>query len=625
MQSSVTCWAIAVNEFGAIVSTMLALSTFATLFFFVYILHRTLKSRTIKGRQQQQQNHKNNDKHRRKKRKHQNTRGQKNNSGRLKSTPTVPQRRESIHVKIEHENIDPNISDLILNDEAMDHILLPNPNDCYTKINDETVQRILPPLAEDEPLESPPTTGNLLGTTLLSLKKYESQLQTSPRSRTASSSTTDSVSFSMDDQSSCSGRSTPTPISANESSTHPSFVTTIMKQSSSNSDSNGNRVKNNVGAAGTPNRNMNQNFRRFQNSRRSGKKNNHFVDITSNSGSANNSTQLHVPSKRWDALKPSNRIMNNRQQRHGSGSKYLGIQSNEARTIESTFLVENGQISSDERQPSSPENDKLHSPDISPGVNEQQHGVMQPDLDPVLDISNIIQSANALDRPSAVICKNPYGIPPIEFGHQTSQFSGLNPNSPSWTSFRQVGSQSTDMPVSQQKCHPPCNLDTYQSDSVFGVGNLNSSGTKIATERTAFFDTSPQPTQLDMNQRDQFYFNATNSTEPLGYNRIEPSSMLFTTTSDFDFLGTVRGFNGNSELDFANNGASVSTLCIPSVDKTMISTPPTSIGTLYRRSPHHSHVRENPFASSDDDDEDDQIEAKLQELGGQLVGNILDF
>ena len=43
-------------------------------------------------------------------------------------------------------------------------------------------------------------------------------------------------------------------------------------------------------------------------------------------------------------------------------------------------------------------------------------------------------------------------------------------------------------------------------------------------------------------------------------------------------------------------------------------------------SQHSSHVKENPFAaSSDDDDVDEKIAADLQELGGQMVGSILDF
>jgi hypothetical protein len=38
-----------------------------------------------------------------------------------------------------------------------------------------------------------------------------------------------------------------------------------------------------------------------------------------------------------------------------------------------------------------------------------------------------------------------------------------------------------------------------------------------------------------------------------------------------------------------------------------------------------SCVKENPFDENDDDENDDQIEAELQELGGQMVGSILDF
>jgi hypothetical protein len=39
----------------------------------------------------------------------------------------------------------------------------------------------------------------------------------------------------------------------------------------------------------------------------------------------------------------------------------------------------------------------------------------------------------------------------------------------------------------------------------------------------------------------------------------------------------------------------------------------------------HPHVKENPFASSDGEDDEEQIEAELQELGGRMVGSILDF
>jgi hypothetical protein len=80
LQSSSTCWAMAVNDYGTIVSTLLALSTFAALFLLAYVLHRTLSSRTPEGRRRQQNAVA--DKHRRKKRKqHAHHRGSKSSAG----------------------------------------------------------------------------------------------------------------------------------------------------------------------------------------------------------------------------------------------------------------------------------------------------------------------------------------------------------------------------------------------------------------------------------------------------------------------------------------------------------------------------------------------------------------
>ena len=45
-ENSTTCWAWVLNDFGSVVSTVLALTTFLCLFFFCYMLHRTLKSRS---------------------------------------------------------------------------------------------------------------------------------------------------------------------------------------------------------------------------------------------------------------------------------------------------------------------------------------------------------------------------------------------------------------------------------------------------------------------------------------------------------------------------------------------------------------------------------------------------
>jgi len=54
--------------------------------------------------------------------------------------------------------------------------------------------------------------------------------------------------------------------------------------------------------------------------------------------------------------------------------------------------------------------------------------------------------------------------------------------------------------------------------------------------------------------------------------------------------------------------------------------PPRTTTSPHHHHHHHHHVKENPFATSSDDDEyDEKIEADLQELGGQMVGSILDF
>ena len=57
-----------------------------------------------------------------------------------------------------------------------------------------------------------------------------------------------------------------------------------------------------------------------------------------------------------------------------------------------------------------------------------------------------------------------------------------------------------------------------------------------------------------------------------------------------------------------------------------------STGDMYSgKNGHHSSVKENPFAvesmnaKNDNDDADYRIEAELQELGGQMIGSVLDF
>lgn len=87
IESSSTCWAIAVNDYGTIISSVLALLTFAGLTFVVYMMQRTLSSKTPQHRAR----HPAADKQRRKKRKQ-----------KVKGRIRPPQQNDS-HIKDDEE------------------------------------------------------------------------------------------------------------------------------------------------------------------------------------------------------------------------------------------------------------------------------------------------------------------------------------------------------------------------------------------------------------------------------------------------------------------------------------------------------------------------------------------
>ena len=132
LHSSSTCWAVAVNDYGAIISTLLALSTFASLFFLAYVLHKTLSSRTPQNRLRLQQNA---EKQRRKKRRPQGSHARSaKGGGRLR---TITQQRK------EGETLDEN-----------EHAFV-NSTDEVRLRSDDTIAHTLPSLAEDKPVMSP--------------------------------------------------------------------------------------------------------------------------------------------------------------------------------------------------------------------------------------------------------------------------------------------------------------------------------------------------------------------------------------------------------------------------------------------------------------------------------------
>ena len=607
MQSSTTCWAIAVNDYGAMISSLLAMSTFATLFFFVYVLHRTLKSRTVKD-QHHQQNHKQSEKHKKKKRKHGHTRNGQKSAGRIRSEHDIDQRQEQIL-----HNVDSTNDGLILH--SSDH-------------------HVLPPLAEDKPLESPPPTGSSFAETLASISKYESPQShlTISRSRTASSSTADSVACSLDDQSSCSGRSTPTPISVNES-VHPHFVTTLPKPSTSNT--NAPSVRGNNGGQfrqmnATPTPPLSQTPRRNQNNRRSGKKcgsqSSEEVPVVA---AVANQSPLLTPSKRWDALKPTNRsnTTRQRQQQQQQQRQPLSNRSGRTETIKSRVVPS---VKSDYKL--QPTTDMAHECKTqNTTLAEDKNGALEA-TDCLIPLTNIhltgaTDDTNSLLDESLRNNQNEYSFGLVS--DDRISCSGLNPNSDTWTGTKNV------VPKDQTYTSPPSAFHGY--DNVFGlnVPRFQNVPSLFAEDPSPHYPTpnsgNPPPNPL-------YYFNSSERVETTGQTTSSPGGR---PTPPFG-LSLLHGIPG-STIDTVPQGRhttdmaalhfspslidSTTPLALTTTHGSTTTSPLSATGQHYCYHRSHAVVRDNPFATSDDDDDDDDqmIEAKLLELGGQMVGSILDF
>ena len=594
MQSSTTCWAIAVNDYGSIVSTMLAMSTFAVLFFFVYMLHCTLKSRTVMNRQHQQ-NHKNSEKHKRKKRKHGTVRSNQKYTGRIRAANEIDQ------------------DNVAQNNDPKDENTSLYPND--TIQNDNVVQHILPPLAEDEPLDSPPPSGASFSETLVTLSKFESPQShfVSSRLRTASSSTADSAACSLDDQSSCSGRSTPTPISVNES-VHLPFVTTPVKQSPAYSNSPAVRGKNGgMNVTNTPNQSLNQNLRRNQTNRRSGKKTGSQSSEVPTAVVTNKSPPL-TPSKRWDALKPANRTSATRQQQQQRQPF--------SRKTESTEVIHSSvapRTLSDDRQPPANDIDNQFKAQTTVVATNKPHG-----LECSIPLTAYTQGGVYSPSPNVVRDDANY-VYDESIMNDRIQFSRLNPNCNSWTGTLNV------VPKVETYSSDPPSSDSFHGNGVLGfdVPRFESHSTSSTIE---YFD-KPQPHPCYTYDRE-------------GLNSNDEQSLqggLSVPSFDLSFLHNIPGSNNDlvehCDSHYATRFPAPTSSLSSSplyMDPTLMmissnttapnaSTPMNSPFVHNYQYYHSTHVRENPFATSDDDDDDDQIEAKLLELGGQMVGSILDY
>jgi len=498
LHSSSTCWAIAVNDYGAIVSTIFALATFASLFFLAYVLHRTLAPKTPPNA------HRHNEKHKRKKSKYK-------NHGRGKGRVRTNNAQNSTKMEVD------------------------TPEKCEA----------LPPLVEDEPVEPPsaPSSSVSFGNASVNGEGSHEPL----RSRAASSSTLDSNSSSVE-----SGRSTPTPAAANE--TNVSSTAMQVKPAAET-----NKSKGKVPSAQS--RGANDSSRRLQNNIRRGKKPDAPVVPPRGSGPA-------TPSRRWDALKPTGKATGTRLRNNNASNKHswnndtysprLKEMKSPPRDSPASYTP-NSNVSTSHHQ-SLP----MHHSASFPAV--QNHNG---------NADNALSSSAA--KPSDLYESSVFGndrqqFSPNDtlpgFGGSPSLFSpGLNPDSPAWED-RRARTNSGGTPI-----RPPPGLESVQQRGVpFGCGS--SDGGSSA-----------------------------------------PNSPYQTLPSVLD-IGTPEPALTSPLLPPTNDTASFYPARFENVPTTL----------PFRPTPNCSpHVKENPFATSSDDEDEEKIAASLQELGGQMVGSILDF
>lgn len=511
LRSSSTWWAVAVNDYGAILSTVVALATFASLFFLVYVLHRTLASKTPSNARRQSE------KQKRKKSKYKSTSRSRSGS---KQRPAHP------------------------------HSQTKCDNEEHTRSEEKSDS--LPPVMEDHPVvpDPAPLSSVALGDQIADSGNANTQQVEPLRNRATSSSTLDSTASSVD-----SGRSTPTPVAALES----------------NDPASAEQLKPSVEASKTKGRFLSSpqsrthidGSRRMQNNRR-GKK----TDVHGASRGAPTTT----PSRRWDALKPTARST-------GSGRK--------------PNYTPNKQSWHHDSQHPNPKEAKTPTrlaPHLPPnrGTSCQQqslpihHSVPFPENGNYGPRNDVLSTAPPSDLYGSGLPSNAPSTPFTSqpslkdearsgFGDYTpAQFSSsLNPESPSWEDRISLARTSAGAPI-----RPPPGLESFPMQHGVPYGCGSSDGGSA------------------------------------------PGSPYQTLPSVLDIAAPVDSATSSPFLPDSSH-ASFYPPRFETVRTTLPFCPP---------SPNHPHVKENPFAtSSDDDDVDEKIEADLQELGGQMVGSILDF
>jgi hypothetical protein len=519
LRASASMWTLAVNDYGATICTLLALATFCTLFFFVYVLHKTLSPKTPQHKQRQNQT----EKQKRKKRKnvHSNVRAKGSSRIRVSSNDQTNTSKE-------------------------DHEI-----DTFSSMVDQQMPS-LSPLVEDEPVPrrplSPPSRDSLI-------QRPESP----PRSGTLSVSTMDSTTSSVCSTTGSSGRLSPITTSRVE--------TELQHHSEPTSHhSKGTDTPHSVAQ-----QNRNQIRRAPKNNNRAKKS-----PPVNNAAGQRNVAPSSTPSKRWDALKPSNRNSQNvhrgqRQQippqnRNTVAHEHQKPKSRSSKRYESTHqpYMRHSTASSNMHMSESFAKGKsmnVHeSHQDSKSSSRQSYHSTSLDTSAVQGLSEKIQFSS----PARLMTT-----------------STLNAESPSWV---QRSPQCTPI-------RPPPGLEaaTARNDVPYGCSSSDIG--------------SPPPSPMPGLSKQ---WNGS-VTESIG--SLSPASFL--TAVESPLLSNYQGSTLSCEASDA--------LRLPFRTDTGLFAPPS---TSFRS---HPHVKENPFAASDGEDDEEQIEAELQELGGRMVGSILDF
>ena len=274
--ASCTCWQMVLNEYGAIISTLIALATFAGLFGLAYILHKTLSPRTPPAPGKQLTQHQRSKPvlpNKKKKRKGAGSRNRTNKT-RLSKTSCEDSDTVSTDVSTDCETVERTEDPL-------------PPEKVLPAVHEDIPVSLTPPRVPSTPQLSAKEMG---GPDSLPQVSSQQQTSTAPiiRERMLSSSTVESFAPSVVscDQScdSISGRSTPT----QNVFQYPNEPKNIKKTPSSRNQ--------------TPRFSANNSASRKNTRRRSGRKPESRSTPTSKSNSPTPPT-----SSRWDALKPTNR------------------------------------------------------------------------------------------------------------------------------------------------------------------------------------------------------------------------------------------------------------------------------------------------------------------------------